>query len=180
MHTAQVAQEITERWVLYFVWGIGPTGEHAEGRALDFMTYDNGTVLHPGPARPLIGRQISQYLVDHHLRLGIWYVIWNRRIWSITRPGKGWIPYTGDNPHTDHVHVSFLDHPPSYVPPINEAQGDDMANADEVLAAVTALAAKEEARYKALLKNVQQEDPRWVALNKRLDDLEAALKALAS
>lgn len=34
------------------------------------------------------------------------YVIWSRRIWT---PAAGWRPYTGDNPHTAHVHVSCTD-----------------------------------------------------------------------
>jgi len=32
------------------------------------------------------------------------YVIWNRKIWSASKPS--WRPYTGKNPHTKHVHVS--------------------------------------------------------------------------
>lgn len=31
------------------------------------------------------------------------YLIANRRIWE---PGKGWQPYGGTNPHTDHMHIS--------------------------------------------------------------------------
>lgn len=34
------------------------------------------------------------------------YVIWNRQIWSRTRDWRP-RPYTGDNPHTDHIHVSI-------------------------------------------------------------------------
>lgn len=34
------------------------------------------------------------------------YVIWNREIWSRTRDFRP-RPYTGDNPHTDHIHVSI-------------------------------------------------------------------------
>lgn len=34
------------------------------------------------------------------------YVIWNRTIWSRTRDFRP-RPYTGDNPHTDHIHVSI-------------------------------------------------------------------------
>jgi hypothetical protein len=34
------------------------------------------------------------------------YVIYNRRIWSKARAGEGWRTYTGDDPHTSHVHVS--------------------------------------------------------------------------
>lgn len=36
----------------------------------------------------------------------IWYVIWNRRIASITT-GRRWIGYHGSNPHTSHVHVTL-------------------------------------------------------------------------
>lgn len=34
------------------------------------------------------------------------YVIWNRQIWSRTRDFAP-RPYTGSNPHTDHIHVSI-------------------------------------------------------------------------
>lgn len=38
----------------------------------------------------------------------VWYVIWNRTIWSRT---YGWraLRYTGSNPHDKHVHVSVLE-----------------------------------------------------------------------
>jgi tape measure domain-containing protein len=36
----------------------------------------------------------------------IWYVIYNRRIASVTY-GRRWRPYTRSNPHTDHVHVTL-------------------------------------------------------------------------
>jgi len=35
----------------------------------------------------------------------VWYVIWDRRICSRTH-GWNWLPYTGESPHTDHVHIS--------------------------------------------------------------------------
>jgi hypothetical protein len=40
-------------------------------------------------------------------RLGIMYIIWNRRIWSSEQAKDGWRPYAGANPHTNHVHFSF-------------------------------------------------------------------------
>jgi hypothetical protein len=40
-------------------------------------------------------------------RLGVMYIIHNRRIWGSYRAGEGWRPYVGANPHTDHVHFSF-------------------------------------------------------------------------
>jgi hypothetical protein len=40
-------------------------------------------------------------------RLGVMYIIHNRRIWGSYRATEGWRPYVGANPHTDHVHFSF-------------------------------------------------------------------------
>lgn len=40
-------------------------------------------------------------------RLGVMYIIHNRRIWGSYRATEGWRPYIGANPHTDHVHFSF-------------------------------------------------------------------------
>lgn len=37
------------------------------------------------------------------------YAISNGRIWSAARAGEGWRPYSGDNPHTRHAHVSTAD-----------------------------------------------------------------------
>jgi phage-related protein len=49
----------------------------------------------------------SQKIAETARRISsIWYVIYNRRIASITH-GRRWIPYHGSNPHTDHVHVTL-------------------------------------------------------------------------
>ena len=40
-------------------------------------------------------------------RLGIQYLIWNHKIWGSYSASSGWRKYTGANPHTDHVHISF-------------------------------------------------------------------------
>lgn len=70
--------------------------DHPLGLALDFMTR--------------AGQPLADFAVSNAQRLGVTYVIWNRRIWN---PTQGWKPYTGtSNPHTDHVHVSFRDTPP--------------------------------------------------------------------
>lgn len=31
------------------------------------------------------------------------YIIWNHKYWA---PGRNWVPYTGTNPHTHHLHLS--------------------------------------------------------------------------
>lgn len=35
------------------------------------------------------------------------YVIWNRQIYNRARAAEGWRPYSGQNPHTHHMHVSI-------------------------------------------------------------------------
>ena len=102
--------------------GIGGTSEHKEGRALDWSRDVND---------PAQRRSVSEFLdwlfaTDEHgnenamvRRLGIMYVIWNRRIWSTW--DEGWDIYCVQkkkkckdpdskaevHPHTDHVHISL-------------------------------------------------------------------------
>lgn len=139
-HTRKVCKEIAGLRTLYFIWGIGPSGEHAEGRALDFMTYRlGGGVDTPGPIRIQLGWEIGRYLWKHRKRLGVWYVIYRRQIISINDnsygPSGTWnrMPDRGDPTanHMDHVHVSFRNHPPTYEPP-----EDDMPTAKEIARAV--------------------------------------------
>lgn len=67
--------------------------DHAFGAADDFM---GG------------GWDLAKYAQAHAAVLQITYVIHDHKIWSVARSKEGWRPYTGPNPHTDHVHVSFV------------------------------------------------------------------------
>ena len=101
---------------------IGGTSEHKEGRALDWAR-DIGD----GAQRRSV-REFFEWLfaTDEHgnanamyRRLGIMYVIWNKRIWSSW--DEEWDVYCVQkkrkcldpdskyelNPHTDHVHISL-------------------------------------------------------------------------
>ena len=40
-------------------------------------------------------------------RLGVMYIIWNRRMFRMYDTDRGWAPYSGPSPHTDHVHFSL-------------------------------------------------------------------------
>jgi hypothetical protein len=40
-------------------------------------------------------------------RLGVSYIIWNTQMFRLYDVARGWQPYTGSSPHTDHVHISF-------------------------------------------------------------------------
>lgn len=73
-----------------------PFPDHPSGHALDFMT----------PSKSA-GDALSSFAQANYAALGVKYIIWNRNYWS---PSTGWEPYTEtSNPHTDHVHITFLD-----------------------------------------------------------------------
>lgn len=96
-HVRAAAEELGPRFGIKRIggWRVQADGDHPRGLALDFMT-TSGTAL-------------ANFLVANHSRYRISYVIWNRRIWNQARAGEGWRTYTGtSNPHTDHVHASFL------------------------------------------------------------------------
>jgi hypothetical protein len=72
------------------------TSLHGEGRAVDLA-------IRPYSAK--YGSELADLIRRHSAELGIQCVIWNRRIWS------GYYdefrPYTGKNPHVDHLHVEL-------------------------------------------------------------------------
>lgn len=120
-----------------FLWGRsnGNSGEHPKGLALDFSVLEyGGGVNRPGPAHPAWGNTIANWLWTNRRRLGVWYVIWNRKIIS-TNPGSyaygRWTTYRGSNPHTDHVHVSFYA-ANIYQPPSQPKEWDEMATKAEI------------------------------------------------
>ena len=86
------------------------TSEHKEGRALDYML-DVNNATERAVAGDILAWLFAtdQFGANHAIarRLGIMYLIWNREIWSAARHAEGWRPYTGENPHTDHIHFSF-------------------------------------------------------------------------
>ncbi|MPZ97620.1 MAG: hypothetical protein GEU96_22555 [Propionibacteriales bacterium] len=90
---------------------VGGTSEHKEGRAFDW----GGLRASSAADRARVDSLMSWLLAtdkDGHKyamarRLGIQYVIWNKRIWGSYAASSGWRRYTGANPHTDHVHFSL-------------------------------------------------------------------------
>lgn len=83
----------------------GGGSEHMEGRAWDWG-------LDPTNYADVVAgsRAVSWLLANNAVnarRVGVMYVIWNKRIWSTYRRAEGWRPYTGADPHTSHIHISF-------------------------------------------------------------------------
>ena len=84
--------------------------EHSEGRAWDWMLSVNK------PDEKAIADSVTQWLSAPDAqgrpgamarRFGIMYIIWNHKMWRAYDPARGWAPYTGPVPHTDHIHFSF-------------------------------------------------------------------------
>lgn len=101
-HVQAAAEEFSSRFQTTRIGGWRATGsvpnsDHPKGLAIDIM-------------EPAKGNLIANYAIANAGRLGITYVIWNRRIYDV-RNGKGWQAYSGPSPHTDHVHVSFAAKP---------------------------------------------------------------------
>ena len=84
--------------------------EHGEGRALDWMINAKNSeqlALANALTRWLAAPDAQGRAGAMAKRFGINYIIWNRQQWRAYDPGRGWAPYYGVSPHTDHIHFSF-------------------------------------------------------------------------
>ena len=73
-------------------------GEHAQGLAIDCMTSGDR------------GWQVAEFVRAHYAELGVNYIMYSQRIWSVERSSEGW-RYVEDRGsptanHYDHVHVT--------------------------------------------------------------------------
>lgn len=87
---------------------VGARSEHKDGRALDWML----NVSTPGDKAKadaflawLLGPDAQGVQAGNAHRLGVMYLIWDRRQWGSW--SGTWKPYTGTSPHTDHIHISL-------------------------------------------------------------------------
>ena len=73
-------------------------GEHAQGLAIDIMVSGDR------------GWQVAEFLRANYSQLGISYLIYAQRIWSVDRGGEGWRGMSDRGSatanHYDHVHVT--------------------------------------------------------------------------
>lgn len=128
-HTDRVARYLLD-WSenagdeVFWMWVLGPTGHHAEGRAIDFMTL----TANQGALRNKLGNELAAHIRKHHKALGVEYIIWRQRIWNATRDDDrsrdDWLEWRGmenrGSPtanHMDHVHLSLLSNPPAFKAP---------------------------------------------------------------
>ncbi|NHN54359.1 M23 family metallopeptidase [Calidifontibacter sp. DB0510] len=92
----------------------GTRSEHPLGRACD-LTFGNAIGQHPTPAQLEAGWEVTNWMKDHAETLGVEYLIWQGKIWSLARDAEGWRDYTGGGMHDpgdvtgghyDHLHVT--------------------------------------------------------------------------
>ena len=93
------------------VGGVGErpnVSDHTTGRAVDIMIAGFDT-----PAGNARGWEIARWAQANAVQLGVTYVIFDAKIWSLARSSAGWRPYThptgASSPtldHRDHVHIS--------------------------------------------------------------------------
>jgi peptidoglycan hydrolase-like protein with peptidoglycan-binding domain len=84
--------------------------EHSDGRAWDWMLNVNKPqekAVAESVLAWLTGRDSAGVAGGVARRFGIMYIIWNNRQWRAYDTARGWAPYHGDSPHTDHIHFSF-------------------------------------------------------------------------
>ena len=73
-------------------------GEHGQGIAVDIMVSGD------------LGFQVAEFVREHYAELGVSYLIYSQRIWSVQRAGEGWRGMSDRGSvtanHYDHVHVT--------------------------------------------------------------------------
>jgi hypothetical protein len=78
------------------------TSQHGTGRALDLAI-----PRRDGDANNDLGDPVANWLVTHSSRIGVQLIIWDHSIWIGRLSGAKDLPYTGPDPHTDHIHVEL-------------------------------------------------------------------------
>lgn len=78
----------------------GGGGDHGAGRAIDIMVSGSR------------GWEVANFVRENYQALGVSYVIYSQRIWSVERSGEGWRAMSNRGSvtanHYDHVHVSVF------------------------------------------------------------------------
>lgn len=128
------------------------------------------------------GNSVCSFALDHWEYYGIYYIIFNRRIYN-KEIGEYWRPYNGSSPHTDHVHVSYYS--TADATPIDSDGGIPVAQADEILAVVGNMQAQMNNVYAYLFNDRKGEDRGGAGLdnadlqtNAAVDEIRKAVKAL--
>jgi len=108
-HTLHVIKLITGMYPqikTVYTLRAGSRGDHGYGRAADFMI-----PKYRSKQSVIMGWAIAHYLQHNARELGVQYVIYQQKIWNISRASEGWRRMGGRGNdtanHYDHVHVSM-------------------------------------------------------------------------
>ena len=86
-------------------WRRDVTPDHPAGRAVDVMIPNHRT-----SSSKTLGWAIANYYRANAKELGISYIIWDQKIWSVARNSEGWrsMASRGNDTanHKDHVHIN--------------------------------------------------------------------------
>lgn len=94
----------------------GQPSEHSLGRACDGTFGNSIGVAAQGPALDL-GWKVTNWMKANAKTLGVQYLIWQGKIWSVARAAEGWRTYDGGNMHDpasitgghyDHLHFTAI------------------------------------------------------------------------
>ncbi|MEI2811920.1 MAG: M23 family metallopeptidase [Nocardioides sp.] len=109
---AQIEQNFPESSWACWADRAGHDNEHELGRACD-GTFGNSIGTAASGHALDYGWQVTNWVKDNATTLGVAYVIWQGRIWSVARASEGWRPYDGGGMydpnsvtggHFDHLH----------------------------------------------------------------------------
>ena len=78
------------------------TSQHGTGRAIDLAI-----PVRDRDADNELGDVVANWLVMNSSRIGVQLIIWDHTIWVGRLTGKKDVPYTGPDPHIDHIHVEL-------------------------------------------------------------------------
>ena len=108
-----VASCTVQKFGITNVLGVGEraansASDHPAGRAVDVMIANYASAQ--GRAQ---GDKVAEWVRANARAMGVNYIIWNARIWSVQRAQEGWRAYThpsgatdDNSAHRNHVHVS--------------------------------------------------------------------------
>ena len=100
--TAYIIRQVQARFpdTAWSCWSERPGNgsEHEIGRACD-GTFGNSIGTAAAGTSLDLGWTVTNWLKAHAETLGVEYLIWQGRIWSVTRAYEGWRPYDGGGMH---------------------------------------------------------------------------------
>lgn len=111
---AQVRQQFPSTSWSCYAPRPGQPSEHSLGRACDGTFGNSIGVAAKGPALDL-GWKVTNWMKTNAQKLGVEYLIWQGKIWSVARSAEGWRAYDGGGMydpssvtggHFDHLHFT--------------------------------------------------------------------------